>query len=77
MGGIAGAVIAGPHLREWAILKSMGAVLGCFSLGGFLGYGAAALVIGSQMSPGIALGSGESEGDSGSVGDGSDGGGDS
>lgn len=79
VGGVAGVMIAGPNLREWSFLKSAVTVLGCFSLGGLLGYGAAALVIGTEASPGIAVLSGDSsagsDGDSG--GDGGGGGGDS
>ena len=79
VGGVAGVMVAGPFLHEWSFLKSAVTVLGCFSLGGLLGYGAAALVIGSEASPGIAFQSGDSSGgsDGDGGGDGGGGGGDS
>lgn len=75
MGGVAGAIVAGPHIHDWSALKSGATVLGCFVLGGFIGYGAAALALGSEASIGNAFGSdGSNDDGSGGGGDGGGGG---
>ena len=73
MGGFAGAIVAGPYIHDWSALKSGATVLGCFVLGGFIGYGAAALALGSEASIGSTIGSDGTSDDAG--GGGSDGGG--
>lgn len=46
LGGLIGAMAAGPHLNQWSFLASMGTILGCAAAVGLSGYWILALFAG-------------------------------
>jgi hypothetical protein len=74
VGGLAAAMIGGPHFSDWSMTRSLVTLLGSVALGGLIGYIAAEIAIASQASgPGLGDADGHSEnpghsGDGGSEG---------
>ncbi|QJR09494.1 hypothetical protein DSM104443_00538 [Usitatibacter rugosus] len=62
VGGLAAAMIGGPHFSDWSMTRSLVTLLGSVGLGGLIGYIAAEIAIGSQAS-GPGIGDGDHSGD--------------
>ena len=73
IGLIVGAIVSGPHVREWPLWQSLSVGLGSGALGAFLGYLAIWIAAGSIG--GSSAGSSIGDGGSGNGADGGGGGG--